>query len=631
MFIFKKNERTEKDIIKDALKALNKKNLALIIHSNSFPSLSEEDTGFGTANSQAGKNLMDYISGIFNMIQFGPSGKTKSCDASPYTSTVFSLNPLSIDLKQLTGEKWGHILSEETYNKIVEENKCKNLSKTNYSYIYRAQENALKEAYSNFFEKAPGKQQRRFEDFKKDNKYWLDNDALYEALSIENGNDYWPAWKNKIDKHLLNPTSNEERMLFGDRIRELEKKYAKDINFYKFCQFVASRQAKKTRKYAKTKGLKLIADRQVAYSDRDTWAYQELFFDGWALGCPPDYFSKEGQAWGFPLISPEKLFKPDGSLGKGGKFLKSVFKKMFRENNGGIRIDHIVGLIDPWVYRKGHNPKVEEGAGRLYSSPEHNMLGKYAIATREDLDLEVKPDSELRVKTLTEDQVEQYARVIEKILIAAAEEEGLNKNDIIFEDLGTVTNPVERVMKQYNLMGMKVTQFVDPEKEDHVYRGCNITKNSWAMVGSHDNRPIAMWAKNLEHTHEGYLHAKNLVEDVYPNAQNKDDLIVRMTNDYKFLMLTKFAELFTSKAQNIQIFFTDYFGIEEVYNSPGTSGDKNWSLRLPNNFEEVYKNNLKEGLAFNLPQVLKIAMEAKDEKFQRKYKNLMSELDSIIK
>ena len=64
---------------------------------------------------------------------------------------------------------------------------------------------------------------------------------------------------------------------------------------------------------------------------------------------------------------------------------------------------------------------------------------------------------------------------------------------------------------------------------------------------------------------------------------NKDDIIVRLTNDAEFLKKIKLAEMFTSKAKNIQIFFTDYFNVKDVYNRPGTSGDENWSLRLPNN------------------------------------------------
>lgn len=77
-----------------------------------------------------------------------------------------------------------------------------------------------------------------------------------------------------------------------------------------------------------------------------------IILEGWCLGCPPDYFSKDGQAWGFPVVNPEKLFNSDGSLGDAGILMKNLYKKMFHENPGGVRIDHIVGLIDPWVYKK---------------------------------------------------------------------------------------------------------------------------------------------------------------------------------------------------------------------------------------------------------------------------------------
>ncbi len=62
----------------------------------------------------------------------------------------------------------------------------------------------------------------------------------------------------------------------------------------------------------------MIADRQVAFSDRDTWAYQSLFLDGWCLGCPPDYFSKDGQAWGFPVIDPKNFITKTELLAKQG-------------------------------------------------------------------------------------------------------------------------------------------------------------------------------------------------------------------------------------------------------------------------------------------------------------------------
>jgi 4-alpha-glucanotransferase len=612
--------------INKALKVLGKKHLALIMHSNSFPSISEQDTGFGSVNSKAGEKIIDFLSGIFNIIQLGPAGKTKDCDSSPYTSTIFSNNPLFIDLKQLTSKEWENILPQEIFNKIVENNPNKNKSKTAYSYIYKAQDLALREAFKNFKTIKSKKIKKAFEEYKKENSFWLDKDALYEALSIEHNNDYWPVWKSETDKNIFNPQSIEEKIKFGERIKEIEAKYAEEINFYGFFQFVAHVQTEKIKEYALLKEIKMIADRQVAFSDRDCWAYQSLFLEDWFLGCPPDYFSDDGQAWGFPALNPEKLYHADGSLADGGILMKELFKKMFRENPGGVRIDHIVGLIDPWVYKKGYKPTVEEGAGRLYSSPEHPDLAKFAIPKMEDLDFDIRADKERRVKNLNPKQIKLYGRLIEKIVMEAALEEGLDKDSIVCEDLGTLTNPVAAVMKKYDLLGMKLTQFVVPEISEHPYRYKNIQNRCWAMVGTHDNRPLSMWAEDLINTHEGYLHAKNLVEDLFSEAENKDDIIIRLTNDVDFLIQTKLVELFACKAENIQIFFTDYFGIKDVYNRPGTSGDENWSLRLPNNFEEIFENNLKSNKAINLALILRLAIEARGKEFAAKNSKLIKEL-----
>ncbi len=615
-------EKSATKTIEKALKVLDKKNFAFIMHSGSFPSAQGENTGVGTINSNGGKEIIDWASGIFNSIQLGPAGKTKGCDASPYTGTIFSGNPLFVDLKQLTEKEWHNILSKTTYEDIVNNNPNKDTNKIAYSYIYKKQNEALLEAWNNFKNLNDKKLMKDFDLYKRENDSWLDKDSLYEALSIEHGNDYWPLWESDMDKNLFNPKSYEEGIKYGERINEISKKYADEIDFYKFVQFVLSKQNQKTLDYAKKKGIKMIADRQVAFSDRDCWAYQSLFLEGWCLGCPPDYFSKDGQAWGFPVMNPEKLYKEDGSLDEGGILMKNLFKKMFKENPGGVRIDHIVGLIDPWVYKAGKKPKIEQGAGRLYSSPEHPFLKKFAIATMDDLDMDLEADKEKRVKTLSEKQIKLYGRLIEKIVIAAAKEEGLDKNSIVCEDLGTLTNPVEAVMKKYELQGMKLTQFTEPEKPLDPYRYKNIDSKCWAMVGTHDNEPIKMWANAMVNTHEGYLHVKNLVEDLYfPDWANKDELIVKLTKDADFLAQTKLVEMFASKAENIQIFFTDYFNIYDVYNRPGTSGDSNWSLRLPDNFKSLQP--------INLANILKLAIIARGKEFADKNHKLIEELSEI--
>ena len=609
-------KKNDTKVIKDALTALGKENLALIIHGSSFPARDGEDTGFGTFNSEAGHAVIDYASEIFNAIQLGPAGKTKATDSSPYCGTIFSGNPLFIDLKQLTTKEWGEILSLETFKRIVRENPKQNSGRTAYSYICKAQIEALKEAWDNF--KNSKLLKKEFEKFKKENSFWLENDSLYEALSIENGGDFWYIWENETDKNLLNPKSENEKEIYAKRVAEIKDKYADDIEFYKFCQFVLEIQNEETKKFALKKGVKMIADRQVAFSDRDAWAYQSLFLDGWFLGCPPDYFSKDGQAWGFPVMDPEKMFNADGSLGEGGILMKNLYKKMFKENPGGVRIDHIVGLIDPWVYKVGKKPMCEDGAGRLYSSPEHPELSRYAIARNEDLDWTLEADKEKRVKSLTDEQIKLYGRLIEKVVIGAAKECGLDKNAIVCEDLGTLTNPVAAVMEKYELQGMRLTQFVVPEKPAHPYRCKNITENVWNMVGTHDNNPIATWAESMINTHEGYLHAKNLVEDLFAEADNKDDIIVKLTQDKDYLTFVKLTEIFASKAKNVQMFFTDFFQIKETYNTPGTSGDQNWSLRLPNNFEEI--------TPIDLNAILKAAIISRGKEFATKHAILIEKL-----
>ncbi|MEW5820018.1 MAG: 4-alpha-glucanotransferase, partial [Cyanobacteriota bacterium] len=362
--------------VQNALKELDKQNLSIIAHGPSFPSLSSEDTGIGSPYTSGGVKFMEFLNKLgFNSVQLGPSGKTKSSDASPYTSTVFSDNTLFIDLNALTKPEWAGILSEETFNTIVANNEAKDTGRVSYEYAYDKQDAALQEAWSNFkakVDKLPelsgsdaskiSELQEKFDSFKESNKLWLESDARYEALAKANGNDYWGVW-NDLDKNLTKMLSSKdktEQEKAQARLKELETdpKLSDEMEYYKFCQFVMSQQKADI---VKKVPVKTIADIQVTYSDRDWWALQNVFMNDQRLGVPPDYFSKDGQAWGFPAIDPDKLFVKDAAgnikkengipvLGEGGQLIKTRFDKMFRDNPGGVRIDHIVGLIDPWVY-----------------------------------------------------------------------------------------------------------------------------------------------------------------------------------------------------------------------------------------------------------------------------------------
>ncbi|HSA06555.1 MAG TPA: 4-alpha-glucanotransferase [Candidatus Gastranaerophilales bacterium] len=619
-----------KKTIHKALEILNKKNFSLIIHGASFPSLKEQDTGFGTYNSEGGRKFIEFINNLgFNGIQLGPDGMTKGVDSSPYIGTMFSNNPLFIDLYQLTTPEFGEILDKELFARIVANNPAKN-NRSAYSYVYKEQNKALREAFKTFKAKLSEddetikKLNKKFDKFVKENALWLEKDAFYEALCVKHGNDYWPVWEDELDKKLFCPDNEFSQEIIDERIKEIKKIFGEEIKFYQFVQFISFLQKQNTAKFALKQNMKTIADCQVAFSDRDYWANQAYFMKDYFLGCPPDCFSVDGQAWGFPVMNPDKLFNPDGSLAQGGKVLKARFEKMFDENPGGIRIDHIIGLIDPYVYRKGFMPKPEEGASRLYSSPEHKILGKYAIPTKENLNPEVGPENEKRIINLTNKQIKQYAQILEKVVIQTAEEKGIGKESIICEDLGTITNPVLEVMEKLGLSGLRVTSFVDPEDEEHPYRIKNAEPRHWVMIGSHDNDPLVSWVNELYEQKTIDQHAQILAEDLKPSKleEFKQELI----NNRKSFIKAKFAELFASSAENVQIFFADLFGMPERYNRPGTAGDENWSLRVPQKYECFYYEQVAAGEALNLPEALILAIESKGNKFVFKHQELVKKL-----
>jgi 4-alpha-glucanotransferase len=615
--------------IEKTLKLLNKTEFSLIAHGGSFPSLHQEDTGFGSPNGYGAEKLIRFLKTLgFSSIQLGPSGKTKGIDASPYMSTSFSSNPLFIDLFKLNQDpQWGQLLQQNDIAPLVEGNPKRNENRTAYGYVYEKQEEALKKAFSNFKQRPEELRllHQAFNSYKEANKDWLEADALYEALSVIHQNDYWPNWSSQLDKTLMCPQNETERTQAAARIQDVKSQQAEVIDFYQFGQFVADVQKKSFGDFLQQNQFKMLADRQVAFSDRDVWSFQPMFLPGFSLGCPPDFFSKDGQAWGFPVFAPQQLFLPNGDLGPGGKLLKRLFDKIFRENRGGVRIDHIIGLIDPWVYQQGRNPKVSEGAARLYSTPGHEAVGEFSLITTENIRPNTTPDLEEWVASVTPEQTKKYAQLMEKVVIQSAQDQGLDKTAIICEDLGTLTTPVKEVLKQLNLSGVRVTQFVEPDVEKSIFRGKNVAPHHWVMIGTHDNESLISWAEGLFSKNQAEAHAKQLAEDLAPTPEEKQSLFQQILSSPKALMKAKFAELFASPSQKIQVFFTDLFGLKETYNRPGTSGDANWSLRIPNDYESVYYDNLEKQLGMNLPDALLMALSAR-----KLDQNLTPEVSTLI-
>jgi 4-alpha-glucanotransferase len=242
-------------------------------------------------------------------------------------------------------------------------------------------------------------------------------------------------------------------------------------------------------------------------------------------------------------------------------------------------------------------------SGRIYSSPNIQIFKDYCKYT----------DSE-------------YNAIFEKIIFPAAEKYGIKRNDIICEDLGDQTLPVKRAIEKLNLTGLSVTQFG--------YSGVDAPERNVIMLGSHDNQSYIEYTDNLfaraSSLGEGrdrFMYKTHILgsDTVTPE---KDINLYReeIRKDKKKFMTASFAELFTSPAKKVQIFFTDFFGIGKTYNVPGTKKDC-WTLRLNSNFEDLYYDNLKKGLGINLPEVIAIAIRQKGKDFSDNYTQLLRKLD----
>ena len=57
---------------------------------------------------------------------------------------------------------------------------------------------------------------------------------------------------------------------------------------------------------------------------------------------------------------------------------------------------------------------------------------------------------------------------------------------------------------------------------------------------------------------------KNLIEDLCSEFGNQDEVWHKMYTDEKYLAFMKLVECFASKAENVQIFFTDFLDRKSV-------------------------------------------------------------------
>ena len=531
-----------KQIVKEGYKILGKE-FSINIPAPCLPAISpEKDTGIGSPQSKGAKEFFDFFEGLFHKALLGPTGKSFPPFYSPYEST-YGYNPLFLDLEKLTTTEYGNLLSKRTLKNIYDRKKEE--TQINFVFVGRDYNKALQECYENF-EKNLEKRQpfsvflnRKINLLGKDRPFLKDEALFYAPF-------------------------NPHRYLFEEALGQLLE----------------------TEEH-----IPYIADIEVKLPDSLVIQHPEWFLKGFTLGSPADAFSSNPRNWHFKTFDPDFIFGKDGSLGPAGQFLSDTFDHFFKNYSGGIRIDHFIGFVNPFVIS---NQK-EIPDGRLYSSPENPVLKKY-----------------------TKTSVDEFANIFQKVIMPAMVKNNRTPYDIYPEDLGNRPEQMDAVMEECGLGRMLVSQFVNPEKPDHIYRLKNANKKDIAVLDTHDTASIYDFFEHLSET-EREKHAHQLCQDLrfeYNQTLSSVDQLSRM----------KWAELLLSPAKRVQAFFTSLLGQDGRYNEPGNP--KKWRLRCSCHFKDLYFKNLLKGKAYNPLDAIALAIYARGEDFYHQNETFVQQLRS---
>ncbi len=204
---------------------------------------------------------------------------------------------------------------------------------------------------------------------------------LQEAALID-----WPAsaaakWDLLRRLHAAHATGQADLEAFRREGGEALEAYARfaahdfgdgDPDLHVFTQWLAARSWAGVQREARERGmaLGLIADLAVGFdpAGAEAAASPDAVLRGLVLGAPPDAFNADGQAWGIGSYSPAGLRRT------GYAPFIALLRAVMRDR-GGVRIDHILGLLRLWVVPEGAG----SDAGAYLGYPLHDLLNLLAL------------------------------------------------------------------------------------------------------------------------------------------------------------------------------------------------------------------------------------------------------------
>jgi 4-alpha-glucanotransferase len=411
----------------------------ILLHPTSLPSSS----GIGDFGPEAYK-FVDFLFeaklGLWQILPLSPPGFGNS----PYSAlSAFAGNPLLISLDRLADRGW------IARDRLKPSAACSWEGRISFDQVKATKMPLLQEAAQNFLARGNGDRQR-FEAFKRENAWWLEDFVLFDVVRRAHQEASWSTWP---------------RELAGREPEALHKfglQYQRELEVERAIQFAFFEQWRALRRYAADRSIKVVGDVAifVNYESADVWRHPELFFLDSNLqptvvaGVPPDAFSATGQRWGNPLYRWE-VCKARGYDWWVQRMSWAVTVCDI------VRLDHFRAFESYWA---------------IPSSEPTAVNGSWAPGPKEDLFEELRRQ--------------------------------LGDLPFIAEDLGMITPAVHALREQLGIPGMKVLQFGFGDPGAHIYLPHNFEPNCVVYTGTHDNdTTLGWWASGASAEEKRYAAA----------------------------------------------------------------------------------------------------------------------------
>src|SRR3954451_2340519 len=403
----------------------------ILLHPTSLPSRGGVGD-FGPAAYRFVDFLASARQGIWQVLPLGPLGYGNS----PYSSTsAFAGNPLLISLDRLADHGWidhAQIDGLSTASDPVE-----------YERVFAQKMPLLFESAHRFLKSGSDQALRRFESFRVENAWWLDDFVLFDALRARHKLETWNRWPREL-------AAREPAAL-----AKVRAELADDILARSALQFAFYEQWRALRHYCAKHSVRMVGDVAifVNHDSADVWTHPDLFrLDGnlepeVVAGVPPDFFSKTGQRWGNPL------YRWDVMKQRGYEWWIHRLR-WATQHCDYIRLDHFRGFDQFWEIPAGDATAVN---------------GRWVDGPRDDLFVKLR--------------------------------EALGGLPFFAEDLGHITAQVHALRERLQIPGMAVLQFGFGDEGAHMYLP-HRSEGKVIYTGTHDNDTVLGWWTSAAAEHE---------------------------------------------------------------------------------------------------------------------------------